>query len=255
MYDASPAAAAPPPDDDVRVVAGTPVEAPISILAVLAFFSSFIAGGLSFMLGWNVVLIPIALAGLALMLMRSNGKRGRILAIFGLLVATGFGSCAWLAHYKGSDELTAVPRGLLGILADKSTTVEAKDAALATWMWPKALEDNPALAASWRARFAKIESEFGAWSGEVAHGDHQVGFNAIFMPPPHGEEIQPPAGAPAASALAPGGAVWVKAPFAKGPIWVCAVLVTGDDDFREEHFRAYKDGVHAVAGAIRYFRP
>ncbi len=254
MNDASPAAT-PPPDDDVRVVAAAPAEAPISILAVIAFLSSFIAGPLAYMAGWKVVLIPIAIAALALMLIRASGKRGRLLAIFGLLVATGFGSCAWLAHYKGSDELTAVPRGLLGILSDKGMTAEAKDTALATWAWPKALEENPGLPASWRARFAKIESELGAWSGEVVHGDHQVGFNAIFMPPTHGEEIEPPRGAPAASALVPGGAVWVKAPFAKGTIWVCAVLLTGDGDFREEHFRAYRDGVHPVAGAIRYFRP
>lgn len=224
---------------------------PISGLAVTAFILSFICGFVSIAGAWMASLIPIVLAIVAIVIIAKTGRRGRILAIFAIIVAGAFGSCSYMLHTQGTEVYAQVPRRILTILADETKDAAAKDEALKGWAYPAALEANAELTAGWRAGFDALVAEHGAWSGELEFGDHVPGFFAVVIPPPKGEEIRPttdddpPAG---------GGAIWVKVPFAKATVWMCVALGTGQEDAREAAQDFKEDAPSPVVGAIRWFR-
>ena len=225
---------------------------PFSGLAITAFVLSFICGFVAIVGPWETTLIPIAMAILAIYLTTKTGKRGRILAIFALLVAAGFGSCSYKLHTEGREVFANVPRSMLAILGDAKLDAAAKDEALAKWAWPTAVEEDAGLVASWRETYDKLVAEHGAQSGQIEYGDHVPGFMALVVPPSdRGDEVHPRTDA---DPPAPGGAIWVKVPFEKATLWMCVAMGTGTEDNRQAVQDFKEDEPSPIVGSVRYFR-
>ncbi|MDF1700773.1 MAG: hypothetical protein P1V36_06410 [Planctomycetota bacterium] len=224
---------------------------PISGLAISALVLSFVCGFVSLVGPWKATLIPIGLAALALALISKTGKRGRIPAIFAILISLAFGSCSYMLHTQGREAFAAVPRGMLQTLSDEKLDAAATDEAMLAWAWPAALEADPGLVPSWREAFDALVAELGPWGGTVESGDHVPGFTALVVPPTHGDEIRPRNDdAPPA----PGGGIWVKVPFEKGTVWMCTLLGTGREDDRKAVAQFKENAPSPVVGGVRYFR-
>lgn len=244
--------AAPTPDDDLEVRVPSEPEKPVSILAILALILAFVSGIVALVGIWQAALVPIALAALALLIIKKTGKRGRLPAIFAIIVSSIFGSCAWLGHSKGISLFSEPPRALLAILADGQASESDRDARLSAWVAPEALADEPALTQRWRDAYAAVTQDLGAWEGRVEAGDQQIGFLALWTAPEAGAPI--PAWR-ATEPAAPGGSVWVQAPFAQGAVWVEVVFLGGTEDRREAVTKELAlGGPRPIVSDLRFFR-
>ena len=223
---------------------------PFSALAITAFVLSFITGFAGLVGFWEATLIPIALGILAVVLIRKTGKRGHLLAMFGILIAGAFGIFSYYMHSKGADAFLSVPQGMVAVLTDESKDAAAKDKALEAWAWKAALEADAQLMSGWREGFDTMVETYGPVQGTVAAGDHVPGFMAMIVPPKHGDEINPTTDA---DPPAPGGAIWSKLTFEKATVWLCVVLGTAEDDGREAAGQIVEDEPSPVAGGMRYF--
>ncbi len=244
--------AAPTPDDDLEVRVPSEPEKPVSILAILALILAFVSGFVSLVGIWQAALVPVAVAAIALLIIKKTGKRGRLPAIFAIIVSSIFGSCAWLGHSKGISMFSEPPRAVLEILADGQASESERDARLAAWAAPDAVAAQPDLVERWRDAYAAVAQEFGAWQGDVEAGDHQIGFLALWTAPEVGAPIPAErATEPAAS----GGSVWVQAAFAKGAVWVELVFLGGAEDLREAVTKELALGSpRPIVSDLRFFR-
>ncbi|MDA1195329.1 MAG: hypothetical protein O2894_09095 [Planctomycetota bacterium] len=237
--------ASPVPTDDV-IVRTEPREAPLSWLAILALPLAFVCGYAAFQGRWVASVVPIAIAGIALLMMRVTRKRGRVVAIFAILISIGVGSCSYMFHSRGKALFSALPEGVLAAL---STSSKTRAADVAAWAWPESLASDPELARGWMATFDALVAEHGAWAGRVEVGEHVPGFNAVLVAPPHAGALEgggepPPVGA----------GVWVLVPFARASLWLCVVLKDGVEDARESVIAHIEGGPNPVIGGLRWFR-
>lgn len=243
--DADPTATVTPDDEHAP-----PPLPPFSILAILALVLSFFLGFGALVGFWQFTLIPILLGVIAVLGIRRTGKRGHLLAMFGIIIATGFGAFGWHMHSKGAEAFLSVPRGVLGVLTDSSKDAAAKDVALKDWVYKEVLEADAGVPTALREGFEQLVETYGAPTGEVTAGDHSPGFMALVVPPKHGDEINPTTDD---TPPPPGKGIWTKLPLEKATIWLCVVLGAPEDDGRGAAGRIAEEGPSPVVGGLRYF--
>jgi hypothetical protein len=233
----------------------------MSGLAITAFVLSIVCGLIALVGLWLGELVPIALAALGLRGISRTGKRGRLLAIFAIIMAVAFGSCSYFVHTKGMEMFTRIPESLLAALSAKTSAAD-RDAELEKWAWPEKLKKQPDLVASWRANYARAVKEYGAYEGSLDVGIPWLGLSVLFIEPKHGKEIGATGETPKWSA---GSVIWVPARFEKGRVYVAVVLQDGSADamknLRKESSAGGGAGGFdtnapvAIVGDVRFFAP
>lgn len=239
----------PPPVPSPQHPAPAQTYRPLSGLAVTAFILSLVLFFVAMYGLWIVELIPLGLGILTLVTVKPGAKRGRVLAVWAIVIAIGAGSCTYLMHSSARSAVGKMSTSLLSALSAKGIEDADAEKVLAPWFHKPVLEKHPDRIKDVRARYALVEAELGAYQGEVDLGSVYRGAMTFMLPPDGVEEIgsgDDPTGLRAV--------VWVKAVFEKGPAIMAIVLKGGgqDDIFALGELR---DSEAPIVGDLRFYRP
>ena len=224
---------------------------PLSGLAVTSFVLSILLGLVALVGIWASELVPILLGVFAVLTIRTNGKRGRLLAIFAIFIAFGFGACSFMMHSSGMEAFSKIPESVLTALsADEADA--GKDEELRKWAWPEGLEKNPQMLEQWRANYAKAAAAFGPWQDKLDLGVPWLGFSVLFFPPSDIEEI---GGTEPMPEWTPGCVLWVPAVFEKGIVHMAVVMQDGTVAGQQALKEFKPDEALPIIGDVRFFRP
>ena len=224
---------------------------PISGLALLAFISSLVLFAVAIFGVWIVLVVPLVLALLALKRFDPARQRGRSMAIWALVISVGGGGFAYAIHQSGRVLFSGIGESFLSALSAESEP-EKRDAALRPWTSGPALEKDPALLETWRARFDQVTSEMGPWSGEMAMPSILKGVLPLFSPP---EKVVEVGSGEKAPPWVMGSVFWVPARFEKGIVYLALVVHEGDAEAVQAVQKELKgtDPV-PIFGDLRFFR-
>lgn len=224
---------------------------PISGLAVTSFVLSILLGLVALVGIWASELLPIVLGIFAILTIKKNGKRGRLLAIFAIFIAFAFGACSFMMHSSGMEAFSKIPESVLTALSAQEAD-EGKDAELRKWAWVEGLEKNPQMLAGWRENYARAVEAFGPWQDKLDLGVPWVGFSVLFFPPSDVEEIGSTESMPE---WTPGCVLWVPAVFEKGIVHVAVVMQDGTVEGQQALKDFKPDEALPIVGDVRFFRP
>ncbi len=222
---------------------------PMSALAVTAFVLSIVFMFVAFYGLWIVELVPLAMGVFTLLTVKPGQKRGRILAIWAIVIAIGAGSCTYFMHANMRAVVGEMGETILAALSAKGATPEDREKALKPWLFEEALEKNPDLVATLHERFLKVEAELGPYKNELDLGSPYRGSMTYMMQPDLDGEI--------GSEDTPPGmltALWITAKFEKGNAVMSLTIRRGgrDDVWALGELQAK---AAPIIGDIRFYRP
>lgn len=224
---------------------------PLSGLALTSFILSVVLVVVALLGLWIVELVPLVLGAYTLTTFKTGKQRGRMLAVWAIVISISAGSCAFVSHQSLRTVFSGISESLLSALSSKETD-ENRDAALKPWVAPAALEKNPDLLKQWRERYAGVADAYGAWSGTLDLPTPILGGTLLFVAPDGVTEVgtgeEPP------KTWMRGAVVWTPAVFERGTVYVAVVFLEGD----QEALRGVQDklqpGTQApIVGDLRFF--
>ena len=197
---------------------------PLSGLALIAFVGSLVLSVVAMFGPWIVLALPLVLGVVALLRFDPAKQRGRALAVWAIVVAIGAGGFTYAIHQSGRVLFSRIGESFLSALSSESAP-EKRDEALRAWTSSEAIEKDPKLFETWRARYATTVETMGDWTGELRMPSMLKGIMPIFTAPEGVKEIGtnelPPT-------WAPGSVFWVPAVFEKGTVFLALVVGEGD---------------------------
>jgi hypothetical protein len=212
---------------------------PLSVLAVTALVAAFLPGLLALSGLWWLAAPGLILGALAWSLLADGRKRGRGLALVATILSLAIGVWSFVGNRVAAD---ALERGLdpfVRALAAPDPD-EKERAETARWVGPNGGADAPSV---WRRRLAA--AGVGSKLDRLEVGSVWLGTLATIIAVPRGvAEVEPP---PKADPIAPGDAVWVRAHFAGGDVWL-ALLPEGEARGRVEATERLSELFKALAG-------
>jgi hypothetical protein len=224
---------------------------PLSGLAVTAFVLSLLLILIALPGLWIVQLVPLLLGVFTLMTVKPGQKRGRILAVWAIIISLAMGSCAFTMHQGMRGVLSGTTESILSVLSSKAADAE-KTKSLRTWAWPKALEKDNTLPAKWMERYAGVVAKYGAWEETFELPSILYGSTPLLMAPEGMIEIGSEDAKPPNWTM--GSAIWTPAVFEKGLVYVAVVLQGGDQKAVEALGTLRPGEETAVVGDLRFFR-
>lgn len=225
----------------------------MSGLAISAFVLSLVCiflalGGL-----WITQLVPAALGFITLATVKAGERRGRVLALWAIVIAIGAGSCSYLGHSAMRESIGKMGESVLAAFSAKGASAEDSDTALKLWIDKPVLEKDAAFVATLRQRFERVEEEFGRYKDAVDLGTPYLGVLPLFVPPQNLAEV-------GTGELPPGwgqgAAVWMRAVFEKGSVVMAIALKGGDQAGSQAALtELLAGGAAPIVQDIRFFRP
>ena len=200
---------------------------------------------------WIVQLVPLLLAVFTLMTVKPGKKRGRILAVWAIVISLAIGSCSFTMHQGMRGVLSGTTESILSVLSSKIADDE-KTKSLRAWAWPKALEKDEALTTKWMERYAGVVAKFGAWTEAFELPSILYGSTPLLMAPEGLVEIGSEDAKPPSWTM--GSAIWTPAVFENGIVHVVLVLGEGDQKGVESLGELRPGEESPVIGDIRFFR-
>lgn len=224
---------------------------PLSGLAVTAFVLSLVFILLAVLGFWIAQMLPLALGIFTLASVRAGQRRGRVLAVWGIVIALGAGSCSYAMHAKVREMFGGMAESVLAALSSNGTDAEIEDA-LDDWFRPADLTADPELIARIRGRYRELVGAVGPYRNEIELGTAYLGSLPIFWPPKDVEEVGT-AGKGAVNL--PGAAVWVDARFAHESVHVAIVLLDkAQQDLEALAALGPGAGAAPLVADVRFFR-
>jgi hypothetical protein len=184
-----------------------PAWRPLSTMAVLSLVLALLLAIVAFMGIWWVEVLPIVLGVAALGATGPTKKRGKGLAIAGIVVAAGVGALAFATH-RGYE--LAVERHLNDLVG----ALDRGDAARVETYAAEPAKGGERIAA-WVRRVAALRERLGTYSGEITVGNVFYGFAAALRPPKDVEEVGPRG----EYVVEVGRALWARVKFERGEAW------------------------------------
>ena len=223
---------------------------PISAMAVVSFILSLVlvliaVGGL-----WITELLPLGLGIYTLVTLKTGKKRGRLLAIWAVVIAVSAGSCSFYVHHSGRTVFRGIGESLLTAFS-ATTGGEVQEKALKAWSWPEAVEADPELIKHWQERYAAVVEAYGPWTGEVELPSVFLGFMPVLLPPDNVEEVATGEDMPT---WFPSAVVWLRPVFERGTVHMAIVLQKGDESARTAAGQLNPEKPAPVLGDVRFFR-
>jgi hypothetical protein len=224
---------------------------PLSGLAVTAFVLSLLLILVALPGLWIVQAVPFLLGIYTLWTVKVGQRRGRILAVWAIVISLAIGSCSLTMHQGMRGMLSGTTESILSVLSSKSST-EEKTKSLRAWAWPKALEKDEALPQTWMQRYADVVAKYGAWKESFDLPSIFLGSTPLLMPAEGlvevgSEDVKPPG-------WTTGSTIWTAAVFEKGLVYVAVVLQAGDQKAVEALGSLRPGEETAVVGDVRFFR-
>jgi hypothetical protein len=225
---------------------------PISKLAVTCFVLSLALILIALPGVWVIELLPLALGIVTLATVKATERRGRLLAIWGVVIAIGVGSCSYAFHAGMRGVIGGMAESMLAALSS-NVPEKDKDAALDDWIHPPALEEDPELLAKIRARYARVVAAFGPYQDSIDLGSVFFGIIPLADTPENVVEISEEAKAPRAGR---GPTLWVRASFERGTVHVSIELMPKSDENMQSLPGVGSSGTAApIVVDVHFFRP
>jgi hypothetical protein len=199
----------------------------MSALAVVSLVLAILLGIVALLGLWWVEVLPLLLGLLAIGATGPQKKRGRGLAIAGVVVAVGAGIGTFLVH-RGIEIVIEEHLDGLVVALDRGDAAKAGE-------WAHESVAGDTASPRWIARVAAARERLGPYSGSVRVGSVFLGFLPAMVPPEGVEEVEPRGTDP----VALGQAVWARVQFERGVAWVA--FVGGDPDKPGSAFEQMKD--------------
>ena len=230
------------PDPDASYAhPAPPPHRPLSGWAVLSLVLALIGVvvGLFTWLWW-VALVPLALGIGVLVGVSPRERRGRILAVFALILALFSGPCVYVLNNQMRGSVARATTAILGAL-DSTSGDEAQQRALERWLYKPALERG--VVDTLRQRHAALTERFGRFAPPVEAGSLFGGVVALVSPPEGVVEVPEDA---AAKPPAVGHTMWAQASFGSQRVYVALELMDGGgtQDAFDVGRQAGADGVY-----------
>ncbi|MDJ0521136.1 MAG: DUF4190 domain-containing protein [Planctomycetota bacterium] len=224
---------------------------PLSGLAVTAFVLSLVLILIALPGLWIVQLVPLLLGIATLVMVKPGQRRGRILAVWAIVISLAIGSCSFTMHQGMRGVLSGTNESILSVLSSKISD-EEKAKSLRSWVWPKALEQDEKLPATWMQRYAGVVAEFGPWRESFELPSIVYGSTPLLIAPEGLVEIGSDGEKPPSWTM--GSTIWTPAVFEKGIVHVAIVLQEGDQKGVEALGTLRPGEETAVVGDVRFFR-
>jgi len=224
---------------------------PLSALAVTSFVLSLLLILIALPGFWITEAFPLALGIYTLMKVKAGQKRGRMLAVWAIVISLAIGSCTFVMHQGMRGVLTGTAESILSILSSKDSDA-SKDKSLRSWAWPTALEDDADLTKDWLARYDAVVSEYGPWSETFDMPSIIYGSTPLLIAPEGIVEVGTVDKKPSDWTM--GSAIWAPAVFEKGVVYIVLVLQAGDKKGVEALSKLRPGEETAVLGDVRFFR-
>jgi hypothetical protein len=223
---------------------------PMSGMAVTCFVLSLVFILPSIVGFWVVQLLAIALGIYTILTINNERRRGRLLAIWGVVIAVGVGSCsfAFWSGVRGFFKGIATSQ-LAALSSDVSD--EEKDEAMRGWFQAETLEKDPGLLADVRRRYAALVADVGPYRNEIDLGTPLFGAAPILAPPT--ERLEEYGVAPDERGGLPAAGAWVRARFERGEPWVCFVMMERTNENIQE-ISQVGSGPMPLLTNVRFFR-
>jgi len=199
---------------------------------------------------WISELLPLGLGLFTLFSLKTGQKRGRMLAVWSVVIALSAGSCSFYVHHSGRATFQGVGDSLLTAFSAK-TGVEDQEKALKSWAWPDAVSADPQLLTHWRERYGEVVKAYGAWTGEIDLPSVFLGFMPVLLPPDDVEEV---GSAKEMPTWFPSAVVWLQPVFERGRVHMAIVLQKGDEAARTAAGELNPKDPSPVIGDVRFFR-
>lgn len=210
--------------------------------AVLALVTALIVVAASVLtLYWWLAAIPLGLAAYVLLRVSPRERRGRVLAVIGLVIALCAASCSYLLHNTTRTLVAKSSGAILGALASTGSP-ETQEQAIARWLHRGAIDAG--LVATLRTRFAELTERFGAYRPPTEAGTLFGGLPALGMQPDGVVEVPPNPDTPLP---VPGEGMWARAQFGEQTVHVLIVI---DADLSN---RPRPDGTIPWVRDVRFF--
>ncbi len=224
---------------------------PLSGWALTAFVLSLVLIVVALYGYWIVEALPLAIGIITLKKVKRGEKRGRLFALWAIIIAFGVGSCSYMIHSGSRGIFSKTAESLMSVLSSQSPT-EQKAESLRAWAWPKALEKDPKLPTTWMDRYAGVVAKYGPWLERFDLPSLWSGMRSMLMTPADvveigSDDVKPPAWPPWA-------AFWVKAPFEKGMVYVAVVFQDGGQDAGMALKELKPKEESAIIGDVRFYR-
>jgi hypothetical protein len=184
-----------------------PAWRPMSAMAVLSLVLAILLGFVALIGVWWVEILPLLLGIFALGATGAQRKRGRGLAIAGIVVAAAGGTYAFAMHRSVEIVVERHLDGLIGAL-DRGDGVQ-----VARYVAESAKDEERTK--TWILRAAVAKERLGAYSGQVTVGNVFFGIVAAILPPQGVDEVEPRG----ADVLDVGEALWARVKYQKGDAW------------------------------------
>jgi hypothetical protein len=180
----------------------------MSAMAVLSLVLAILLGLVAFIGLWWVEVLPIVLGVAALGATGPTKKRGKGLAVAGIVVAAGIGAACFAVH-RGLELLVERHlEGLVGAL-DRGDAEQVKRYASE----PAKGDDR---ISTWVRRVAAARERLGPYDKQITVGNVFLGIAAATALPKDVEEVEPRG----ARALDVGEALWARVKFERGTAWL-----------------------------------
>jgi hypothetical protein len=192
-----------------------PAWRPMSAMAILSLVLAILLALVAFLGLWWVEVFPLLLGLFALSATGPMKKRGKGIAIAGVVVAAAAGAFAFAVH-RGIE--IAIEDHFKGFVAALDGADPVKAATFAA-------EPEKAAAAipTWIARAAAARERLGAYSGKLSVGSLFFGIAGAFVPPKDVDEVEP-RGAKDPDHEA---TLWARVKYERGTAWFS---ISGDPE-------------------------
>jgi len=228
-----------------------PAWIPLSGLAITSFVLSLVFFVIAFLGLWAIEIIPLALAVYTLLTVKAGKRRGRMLAIWAVVISLSAGSCTFVIHQSARSVFGGITESLLSALSSKESA-ENQAEALKPWAWSEALGKNPDLVMAWRERYAQAEQAYGPWTGELELPSILLGGAVLFVPPEDITEIG--TGKESPREWVRGAVVWTPAAFERGLVHVAVVFQDGGANALRGVQEQLQPGQQVpIVGDLRFF--
>lgn len=223
---------------------------PLSGLAVTSFVLSLLFGLLALFGLWFSEVIPLGLGVLTLRTVRISERRGRLLAIWAVIIAICFGSCGYAVHANLRGQFGHMAESLLSALSAEGGA-EVMDEGLRPWIYKQSLDEDAELLSKIRARYGEVEEALGPYQERIDLGTPLLGFTPLFMAPRNVVEFgtgeRPPE-------WKFGTVVWVRAQFERGTAHVAIRLGSEDEEGLRGVQGAEASDPVPIVSDVRFFR-
>jgi hypothetical protein len=224
---------------------------PLSALAVTAFVLSLVLILFALFGLWVAQLVPFLLGVYTLVTVKQGQKRGRILAVWAIVISLAIGSCSLVVHQGMRSVLSGTTESILSVLSSKTADAE-KRKSLRSWAWPTALEKDDTLPTKWMERYAGVVAKYGPWKETFELPSILGGSWPLLTAPQDVVEVGSEDAKPPSWMM--GSTIWTQAVFENGLVYVAVVFQDGDQKAVEAVPELRPGEETPIVGDIRFFR-